>query len=408
MIYDIIIVGGGIAGLYSAYNIQKISPHSKILVLERYKKRWFGGRLGNENFCGVQVVNGAGVGRKEKDYLLIKLLKELKVPYKEFEVNITYANTIQHPCNVDKIVKYLRKEYKKRDNSSHITFKEFALPLLGPEVYTHFLTCAFYTDFENEDAYDTLYYYGLEDNYKQWTALSIPWKRLIETLANKVGFENIHISNNVDSITNDSSTGYRIHTEKGDTYFCNKVILATTIPSVLKLIPDPNNIYKQIHGQPFLRVYGKFSKASIPIMKQYVREITVVPGPFQKIIPVDADKGIYMIAYCDNENAKYFKERLENTMENRDFYSRLVEKSLGIPINSIQLNTIKDFYWPIGTHYYEPLKPPFKSRQEFIKQAQHPEPGMLVVGEMISENQGWTQGALDSVQRVLTKKWIDS
>ena len=39
-IYDIIIIGGGIAGLYSAYNIQKISPTKKILVLESYKKKW--------------------------------------------------------------------------------------------------------------------------------------------------------------------------------------------------------------------------------------------------------------------------------------------------------------------------------------------------------------------------------
>jgi len=31
---------------------------------------------------------------------------------------------------------------------------------------------------------------------------------------------------------------------------------------------------------------------------------------------------------------------------------------------------------------------------------------MLVVGEMISMNQGWTQGALESVKMGLTKKWI--
>ena len=31
---------------------------------------------------------------------------------------------------------------------------------------------------------------------------------------------------------------------------------------------------------------------------------------------------------------------------------------------------------------------------------------MLIVGEMISENQGWTQGALDSVEKVVTQKWV--
>jgi hypothetical protein len=31
---------------------------------------------------------------------------------------------------------------------------------------------------------------------------------------------------------------------------------------------------------------------------------------------------------------------------------------------------------------------------------------MLVVGEVVAPNQGWTEGALDSVKNVLTKQWI--
>ena len=37
-IYDIIIIGGGISGLYSAFNIQKINPTKKILILEASSK----------------------------------------------------------------------------------------------------------------------------------------------------------------------------------------------------------------------------------------------------------------------------------------------------------------------------------------------------------------------------------
>jgi hypothetical protein len=32
---------------------------------------------------------------------------------------------------------------------------------------------------------------------------------------------------------------------------------------------------------------------------------------------------------------------------------------------------------------------------------------MLIVGEMISMNQGWTEGALESVDAVVTKQWIE-
>ena len=36
--YDIIIVGGGISGLYSAYKIKKMSPETSFLILEGFQK----------------------------------------------------------------------------------------------------------------------------------------------------------------------------------------------------------------------------------------------------------------------------------------------------------------------------------------------------------------------------------
>ena len=431
--YDIIIIGGGIAGLYSAYNIQKMSPHCKLLVLESYKKKWLGGRINNEMFQGVQVVTGAGVGRKENDYLLIELLKELKIPYSDCHVSHNYASTIQHPtCNVKKTLLLLKSEYKKSTTpSSNVygvpsltgafgygslqtqyqkkTFKEFATGILGITAYKQFTVCSGYTDYENEDVYDTLYNYGFEYNYGDWTGRRIQWKTLIDTIAKKIGLHNIKTSNTVSKIDTISPYNFVIHTDQGHTYSCNKVIIATTIKSVLKIVPgasDKNSIYQQIHGQTFLRVYGKFSKSSASIMKQLVTGQTIVPGPLKKIIPMDTEKGVYMIAYTDNEDAISLKKYLENTPENRNIFCELLEMSLGIPDGTLQLNAIADYYWPIGTHYYEPLRGPYKNRGEFIKTAQHPMAGMLVVGEMISKNQGWTQGALESVDAVVTKKWV--
>jgi len=89
-------------------------------------------------------------------------------------------------------------------------------------------------------------------------------------------------------------------------------------------------------------------------------------------------------------------------------YCDLIEQSLGIPKGSLVLHAIKDFYWPIGTHYYDPLKGDFTNRNDFVNKAQHPEKGMLVVGECVSRYQGWTEGALRSVENVLTKKWIEN
>ena len=150
------------------------------------------------------------------------------------------------------------------------------------------------------------------------------------------------------------------------------------------------------------------NKESAEIMKKYVPEYTIVPGPLQKIIPMDANKGVYMIAYSDNSNALIQKKYLKDTAENRNLYCDLIEESLGIPSGSLKIIAMKDFYWPIGTHYYEPLKGPYRTRNEFVNKAQHPQNGMLVVGEAISRYQGWTEGALESVKTVLSKDWVKS
>jgi hypothetical protein len=114
-----------------------------------------------------------------------------------------------------------------------------------------------------------------------------------------------------------------------------------------------------------------------------------------------------MIAYSDNSSALVLKPHLENNEKNRDYFAKLVEHSLGIPYQSLKINVIKSYYWNIGTHYYEPLNNIFLNRNDFIYNIQHPMKCMLVVGEAVSKNQGWVEGALDSVQKVLTQKWIN-
>jgi hypothetical protein len=251
----------------------------------------------------------------------------------------------------------------------------------------------------------------MDDNKSGWTGLNIPWKNMVDKLYHIIGKNHFRFSNDVVEIKKikEKPCLFQIKTANGSLYHSNKVIVATTITGIQKLVPGADkktSLYQQIHGQPFLRLYAKFNKESAEIMKKYVTSYTIVPGPLQKIIPMDANKGVYMIAYSDNYYALIQKNYLKNTPENRDLYCDLLEESLGIPKGQLKITAIKDYYWPIGTHYYEPLKGPFKTRSEFVYKIQHPEKGMLVVGEVVSRDQGWTEGALESVKAVLDEKWI--
>lgn len=401
---DYIIVGGGIAGLYSAYQIKKKYPESKLLILERNRKGYLGGRTGNEMFEGTQVMTGAGIGRKKKDKLLIQLLRDLGIKTHEFPTTTQYSHVLGPHCHVKAIFLELRKQYNTKTHG-HLTFKEYATTHLSQDQYQYFLMCSGYTDYENQSAYDTLYHYGFEDNYSQWIGLHVPWKTLVEILATKIGLETIRYSENVLKIQK-TSLGFSIKT-KTSHYESEKIIVATTVEPLKKMLPE-YPIYKQIHSQPFIRIYGKFSKSSISLMKKHVSQTTIVPGPIHKIIPMNPEHGVYMIGYSDNEGATLLKDYAKNTKANREHIARMIEASLGMPKNMLELESIVDYYWKEGTHYYEPLHghDAEHGRDAFIKAAQRPEPNMWVVGEVVAKHQGWVEGALESVNKIIDEVFM--
>jgi hypothetical protein len=418
---DVIIIGSGIAGLYAAYQIKRLAPaNTTFLILEKNPKKWMGGRIGNDTFYGADVVVGAGVGRKSKDHALIQLLKDTKVPYSEFVSTRNYIPPFQ-PTDLMDEMRTLKAEYKKHpDQYRHKTFKQFFIEVFGAKLYKDFVITAGYTDFENADIYETLYHYGMDDNVAGWTGLSLSWKALVDTLYAKIGKEHFKFSAEVKRIQKIEDGfhpttpfgGFEITTAGNKHYYANKVVVATTIDAVRRIIPGASartSIYQQIHGQPFLLVYAKFDHASTEVMKKYVTAFTPLTGPLQKIIPMDPSKGVYMIAYTDNQHATRLKAKgaLENTPAAREMYSKWIKNALGIPDKEPPLNitAIRDYYWNDGTHYYAPLGDEFKTRGEFIRKAQHPMKGMLVVGEMVSRHQGWVEGALESVDAVITRDY---
>ena len=104
-------------------------------------------------------------------------------------------------------------KYKKYKNTP-LTFKEFAQPVLGASAYKDFIISAGYSDYENEDVFETLFYYGIEDNACCWTAFHVPWKQLVMKLFEHIGEHCFKFSNKVVSIEGSETTSYTVHTEK--------------------------------------------------------------------------------------------------------------------------------------------------------------------------------------------------
>ena len=78
--YDIVIIGGGIAGIYSMYNLKKKYPKLKVLLLEKEER--FGGRVYShyEKVDNIDYIMDLGAGRIGYHHtMMVSLIKELKL-----------------------------------------------------------------------------------------------------------------------------------------------------------------------------------------------------------------------------------------------------------------------------------------------------------------------------------------
>ena len=100
-IYDYIVIGGGVAGLYANYKLAKKSKSG--LLLE--KESDLGGRLLEVMFHGYLIKLGAGI-MADHNTNLLKLLKELGLKYSTFKSETT---TLLEPYDMESAINQIKK-----------------------------------------------------------------------------------------------------------------------------------------------------------------------------------------------------------------------------------------------------------------------------------------------------------
>jgi len=415
---DCVIVGGGIAGLYAAYRLKRAVPGIRLVVLESASE--VGGRILTIDFAGIsELPCGAGIGRAEKDHTLARLLAEFKLPSRAFRSRPAYneaATPAAAPgAEIRADLAALRANFRP-DRDRRRTFRDFALETFGSAArYAQFTARLGYTDYEAEDAYETMRHYGLADNYAPLSGFSVPWRALAGALAEAIGSENIKTGARVTRVTpvpQGVSAGGEVTyvTPRGreERIAARAVIVALPAAGLRALFPSAP-VYEYVHGQPFLRVYAQFAASARAAVAARFPTSTIMSdlsagagaASLQKVFPINAEKGVYMITYSDNARAQAHASdprNLENTPAGRAYWEGL----LGLAPGAIR--AIRACYWTAGTHYYSPLPAEYPTRAHFLRDARRPlgsRAPIFAAGEAISRDQGWTHGAFDSVEAIL-------
>ena len=382
--YDTIIIGSGISGLYYAY----LNRKKKILVLESNNR--VGGRVCQEIFHGVNVVYGAGVGRAKKDKLLLKLLDELKVKHSFYESKINYI--LPKRINILNVIRDLKKKYS--DEIRHkLTFNQFLLKNLSQEKYENFIMNSGYTDYLDADIHDTIYHYGFDDNVSGNKMISISWKDLLEKIVEKINPRRILLKKEVISLDSNNSIFKNIFCSDGSVYHAKEIILAIPPSVIYKLLGM--KIYKQIKSQTFCRFYIYIKSVEF---SNNITSMTFTYPPIQKIIKMsnNVSDNVYMISYSDNKSADYIKSVSNHQLE------KIIFEITGYKIRILDKLI---YYFKTGTHYFSPLPQKWKNRKQFIDYSQNPMKNVFTIGEAFSFNQGWCEGALESVENISKLKY---
>jgi protoporphyrinogen oxidase len=379
MIYDYIIIGGGISGIYAGYLLKKYN----VLILE--SNDYVGGRIKEEQFHQSTINMGAGIATANHKRVL-KLLNHFKISYKIVASGKTIISKYKKDFDLNGAIKKIKKKYKQYSNLYKLTFSQFLIRYFGKKFRNQYIKYSGYNDYVNGDVTDYIKYKRINDHRINTTKkIYFKWSDLINKLIENL---NIRLNTTVQSIN--LIEDYNVITNN-KIYRAHKIIFAVTIKPLVKLmknLPIQINYNKYISSIKYLRIYT-YHKNGHNFKNENIGGFNIIidKNPLNKIIVI-SDK-ILMAAYCDSDNATYFEK-----YKNKDKLAQIVLYWLRtIEPNTNDIDDIIFHLWDTGVHYFKPMK----NIKKTIKMLQNPAKNIYVVGELVSAYHGWVEGALASV-----------
>ena len=326
--FDVIIVGGGISGLYLYSNL--IDKTKNMILLEQ--NNYYGGRIyqHNEKINDIDISVPAGGARFNKNHTeVIKLLKKYNLldfrKDKGFDSAITFIDTRQQFPNkfnnkngfyyVDKIIK--QSKHEKEESLRQESFRSYAAKYLTNEELEFMLTSTGYSgQLKYMNAYDAciLFSKGIRPDMKYYGGY---YQTLIEELVKELKSKkaNLRLNSQVNNCTYDKQKELYVVNYNGKNVEAKNVVLCIPqqgllkIPSLVSIHPLLKN---SIKCKALCRVYAIFKKEDIWF--QGLTK-TVVNNPLRYIIPFDESKGLIMISYTDDKYTNFWGKIKEDQEE---------------------------------------------------------------------------------------------
>ena len=443
--YDIIIIGGGISGLYCAYNLLKKDKNLKVLVLEKNPK--LGGRVStfyggkDDKEVSKDIIFEKGAGRFNNNHTLLNgLLDELGLSNKKVKIT-NVDNTIWMPKNKFQL---LREKYPRMDNILEALQKQLKGRRVSPEeIRKHNLQelvkkYLFSSDNNKTNKYENninskelvkymeeMYpYFAEQYNMNAMDALQVFSKdfkqdiqyyilggglsQIITQLEKEVvkmgGI--IKTAELVNGVTKAKNLGMYIINDK---YQCSKIISSIPKSGIEKVgyLREllGRKILNTIDCIPLYRIYAKYPNSVINGEKRVWfsgMDKMVVNHPLKFILPYGEKNGLIHISYTDGKYAKFLWKKMVDGSIN-SYLDKEVNKIFKNRIKGLEKipepKWVKHYYWVCGMGCWKKGVNSKEIINKVIKPRKLEE--VYFCGENFSNQQAWMEGALFTANKVI-------
>ena len=435
MNYDYLILGGGIAGLYSAYQILKKTPHARLILLE--KDDTLGGRV--YTFTDKHMSVEAGAARFTQNHThLWELIHDLRLASKIRKISgeATFMKSVEGIYSMDLPIYHhseltphkIRELIAYHSNTDYsliailtkivsasyldffidlhqISFLNYAKKVVSAAEVQHIVdSFGYYSELVIMNAHDAIELMKHLSPDNQYYTLSGGLGQIISELARRIlafPHTKIIVGSTVKSIhmIDGVSGGFMVEVSMSHNrylqYYGNTCICALPKQVVEKfaIFSPVKSLFNHLLCAPLCRIYSKFESTDGKVWFKGLPKLTT-NNNLRMVIPISEKDGTIMMSYTDNKFADFWMKLYDKhglRGVNRELM-RLIEMTTGIIIPYPKDTHV--FYWKCGVGYWG-VGADSKAISEKIA-CPYPGQKLYICGEHYSEkNQQWMEGALE-------------
>lgn len=403
-IYDVVIIGGGIAGINSA---MKLSKNKRVLLLD--ERKYWGGRISTK-YQPRYEIGAARFSNKHKLLdRLIKLFKLTKIPIPKY---IDYIqddkDNIEFVSDVHKILdEYFKKLVTKSSSHSKselqsMTLFEFMNLCNDEETSQHIVDMfGYYSEIKMMSAYDALNSFKEDFVNVQYYILGEGLTHLCNEMIQEAK-DNGCICKNNHFVTDVNKNGEIFEVSTKNAQYKGLTVVFAIKGGQLKNFDILKSIHEYtncVHNSELLRIYAKYPLRQNGVWFENLRR-TSTNSFLRQIIPINYDDGLIMVSYTDGKDVEAFKVKKDKLMKEtkiKDKIQKELNRLFGGRVP--QPTYFKVHYWTVGAHHW---KPNCDSRK-VASLVLNPSKNIYVCGEAFSNKQAWVEGALETSELIIGK-----